>query len=254
MKLFSRTPPPAAESRPRARPSISSEAQARELRVRARRRLVGASALTLAVIIVVPMLFDATPDSPSQSMIVVPMVVTPVADEPLVRVPESDTPAGGAVIVVAEEAAQRATSPTPAPDTRPTTPRSDVARESSVTPSSTPARPAARAPAEPPRTDDGSVALALLEGRQPPSAALAPLSAGFVLQVAAYNTQSDAQTQRDLLVQSGVTNAYVETTRRNSRSTYRVRVGPFSTREAAQAAQARIRALGDYRDAFIVSQ
>ena len=40
----------------------------------------------------------------------------------------------------------------------------------------------------------------------------------------------------------------------SGKTTYRLRVGPFSTREAAQAAQARIRALGDYKDAFITAK
>ena len=45
----------------RTRPSVSSEAQAAELRVRARRRLAGAVAIVLCAIIVLPMLLDSEP-------------------------------------------------------------------------------------------------------------------------------------------------------------------------------------------------
>jgi DedD protein len=56
--------------------------------------------------------------------------------------------------------------------------------------------------------------------------------------------------RRDRLVAAGVTNAYIETATSSGKATYRLRVGPFPTREAAQAAQARLRALG-YDNGFI---
>src|SRR3546814_5528624 len=61
MGLFSRNES-ASDSgrRSTSRTSLSSEAQANELRGRARRRLIGALALVLAAVIVVPMLFDSS--------------------------------------------------------------------------------------------------------------------------------------------------------------------------------------------------
>ncbi|MBV6303620.1 SPOR domain-containing protein [Candidimonas humi] len=101
------------------------------------------------------------------------------------------------------------------------------------------------------RTDDGSVAIALLEGRKPAKSAPAPSAHGnFVLQIAAYTADKDAQSRRERLVAAGVTNAYVESGTANGKPTYRLRVGPFPTRDAAQAAQARLRALG-YDNGFI---
>jgi len=97
MGLFSRKSA-AADARPKSRPSISGEAQARELRVRARRRLIGALALVLAVVIVAPMLFETTPESPQESMIVVPMVVAPAVDDPLTQAPDSGASGGGVII------------------------------------------------------------------------------------------------------------------------------------------------------------
>jgi len=267
MGLFSRKP---SDARAKARPSISGEAQARELRVRARRRLIGALALALAAAIVVPVLFDSAQDAPQESMIVVPMVVAPAENAPLAQTPDSGA-SGGGVILAADDGAPPAQAVTPAPGGSPVqqaaqssaAPRAGSGtgtanRTSAGASNAPPARENAARPTPAPtpiqeRTDDGSVALALLEGRQPPKTDAAPSPGGFVLQVAAYKTQADAAARRDRLVQAGVGNAYVETAQIRGEPTYRVRVGPFSTREAAQAAQTRIRALGDYNDAFITS-
>jgi DedD protein len=157
-----------------------------------------------------------------------------------------------------------------APTARPEAPeaRNDAAR------TEPPARPETHAAAKPkpkpeakpearhearkgdgePRTDDGSVAIALLEGRKPAKSAPAPSARGnFVLQIAAYTADKDAQSRREKLVAAGVTNAYVESGTVNGKPTYRLRVGPFPTRDAAQAAQARLRALG-YDNGFISSK
>ncbi|PTN50191.1 sporulation protein, partial [Achromobacter xylosoxidans] len=107
------------------------------------------------------------------------------------------------------------------------------------------------------RSDDGARALALLEGRSAPAAsAPAPKPAAkgnFVLQIAAYTTSEDAQSRRGKLHQAGVTNAFVEQATINGKQQYRLRVGPFPSREAAQAAQARLRTLG-YDNGFIAAQ
>ncbi|MGB3435142.1 SPOR domain-containing protein, partial [Achromobacter sp.] len=107
------------------------------------------------------------------------------------------------------------------------------------------------------RSDDGARALALLEGRQAPAAsAPAPKPAAkgnFVLQIASYTASEDAQSRRSKLHQAGVTNAFVEQATVNGQKQYRLRVGPFPSREAAQAAQARLRTLG-YDNGFIAAQ
>ncbi|MGB7482829.1 MAG: SPOR domain-containing protein, partial [Castellaniella sp.] len=99
----------------------------------------------------------------------------------------------------------------------------------------------------------GSVALALLAGKTPPAAGSGARSAAEgrdYLQVAAYTTEQDAQARRDSLHQAGVTDAYVERGQSNGRTVYRLRVGPFGSHEAAQAAQTRLRALG-YQNGLI---
>lgn len=111
------------------------------------------------------------------------------------------------------------------------------------------------------RTDDGSQALAILEGRSPSAASQAPRAAApaastsgnFSLQVASYSSANDARNQRDRLRSSGVSNAYVQSATVDGKQVFRLRVGPFSTREAAQAAQTRLRAL-NFSDSFITGR
>ena len=70
MGLFSRKDSAAPRKPPgKVRPSVSSEAQAADLRVRARRRLAGAVALVLAAVVVLPMLLDSEPAPVSKSLI-----------------------------------------------------------------------------------------------------------------------------------------------------------------------------------------
>ncbi len=105
------------------------------------------------------------------------------------------------------------------------------------------------------RTDDGSRALALLEGRSPsvkPKSSTKVTSGNYSLQIASYSSSKDAQERREKLIASGVSNTYVQSAMVNGKQQYRLRVGPFNSREAAQAAQTRLRTLG-YDNGFISS-
>lgn len=262
MGLFSRNEPSTAGRRTSAR--TSSEAQAAELRVRARRRLIGALVLVLTAVIFVPMLFDSSPEEELPSPVVLPEPIAPVPVEPQVALaPEPVAPAGSGTIepspVEPQPPAPAEPSGKPADASTTEPPAAPKPAETTQTPAKTETqKPAASKPAssDDDRTDDGSVALALLEGRMPASgntpAKPAP-SGNFVLQVAAYATQSDAQSRRDKLVAAGVTNAYVEEAVANGKTAYRLRVGPFPTRDAADAAQARLRQLG-YNNGLIFNK
>ncbi|HUH59715.1 MAG TPA: SPOR domain-containing protein [Candidimonas sp.] len=266
MGLFSRNESAAGSGRRSTpRSSMSSEAQASDLRGRARRRLIGALALVLAAVIVVPMLFDSSPPADQTSApVVIPAIVPPATDSgPSAAAPSQPADSGAISAAPQGEPSQgnlHAPNPSVQVQPDPNKQASAVPPSDTLTPveSSPPESKPADKPAPKPepkaadgRTDDGSVAMALLEGRSPAKAVPTPAAKGsFVLQIAAYTTDKDAQTRRDRLVAAGVTNAYVENASSGGKTTYRLRVGPFPTRDAAQAAQARLRALG-YDNGFI---
>lgn len=265
MGWFSRSQPQAQSGRrTTSRGSQATEAQVAELRGKARRRLIGALVLVLTAVIFVPMLFDSAP--PDQSLpapVVVPAMPSSQAPETqlaassgsLQQAPQADAAQLTDVPMPQAPAAQPESHSPPASQP-PTPPQPSASAAAGSAPATSDHKPAPEpAPAKPEprtgRTDDGSVAIALLEGRTPQKAAAE--KGNFILQIAAYGTDKDAQMRRDKLIASGVTNAYVEQAMSNGKPTYRLRVGPFPTRDAAQAAQARLRALG-YDNGFISSQ
>ncbi|MYN12206.1 SPOR domain-containing protein [Pusillimonas sp. TS35] len=278
MGLFSRNESASrSERRPASRSALSSEAQASDLRNRARRRLIGALVLVLAAVIVVPMLFDTTePPEQAPTPVVVPSIEPPAADTGnLAAAPNTDAQGNAYSGSIQQPDAPQVPAPSTGlapsqPDT--TTPVEPAPPEAVPAPQPKPEakpkpepkpEPKPKAEAKPEakpkaaekiqRTDDGSAALAMLEGRVPPKRAAASEKGNFVLQIAAYGAEEDARVRRDRLAAAGVTNAYVERGTAGGRTTYRLRVGPFPSRDAAQAAQARLRALG-YDNGFISSQ
>ncbi len=275
MGLFKRKDP-ADEAPPVKRASVPSEVQAAELRGRARRRLAGAVALVLGAVIILPMVLDSRPvpvsdnipirvperNTPFQPQVSDPQATTPLPGQPPATPGVTDPATPGATPPAASVPTPPLVTSNPAPVQPPPVALAPVAPvpPKPVAPKPEP-KPAARPPATPndtSRSDDGARALALLEGRSAPAAAPAapkPQAANgnFVLQVAAYTTQTDAQSRRDKLHQAGVTNAFVEQASIGGKLQYRLRVGPFPSRDAAQAAQARLRTLG-YDNGFIAAK
>jgi DedD protein len=262
MGLFSRKDSAAPRKPPgKVRPSVSSEAQAADLRVRARRRLAGAVALVLAAVVVLPMLFDSEP--------------APVSNKIPIKIPDRNAPfqpnlsdpvaANISATPAAPESSSTVEPPTTsAPAT--TTPPKPEAKPRVEPPTAAakvePAKPIPNPPAAV-RSDDGARAIALLEGRPtaessgPPGSATtpkAPTRGNFVVQAMSLDAAADAQTQKNKLLAAGVGNAFVDgPVDVNGKPRFRVRVGPFPSREAAQAAQTRLRTLG-YDGAFIATQ
>ena len=247
----------------RPRPSVSSEAQAASLRVRARRRLAGAVALVLAAVIVLPMLLDGEPRPvPAGIEIAVPERQSPF--NPTLSAPpltDDGTAASGEAAITEAEVGNvdvPTTDLTPSAQSEAAMPQAkpvpDLAAKAEPPaqpqPETKPAAPPVAAPAAPGR-DQTAEALTILEGRKPAPAA-AP-SAAYVLQVASYGTDSDARSRLDKLKSEGVSNAYLEPATVNGKQTFRLRVGPFDSRAAAQAAQARLRTLG-YANGFITTK
>lgn len=263
MGLFSRKDSaPSRKPIGKPRPSVTSEAQAADLRIKARRRLAGAVALILAAVVVLPMLLDSEP--------------APVASNIPIRIPDRQTPfqpnltepSTSSASTSGQVTASSETNLKPNPnvteasaETSSTQSKPDAAAKPAPTPSqetsrtATPSHPAA--PAAQPRRDDAARALALLEGRSPVASTPSPkppVRGNFVVQAMSLDSAADAQKQRNVLISAGLNNAFVDgPVDVNGRSKYRVRVGPFQSREAAQAAQTRLRTQG-YGGAFITTQ
>ena len=285
MGLFSRKDSASPRKPPgKPRPSVSSEAQAAELRVRARRRLAGAVALVLAAVVVLPMLLDSEP--------------IPVSNNIAIRIPDrnapfqpslSDTNSGGAVANQSSSGqvlSAAGVSAAPGGDTASAATTAPAAPAQATPPATVAVAPQIAKPEPKPepkpkqetkpesksdasksaqsnanRSDDGARALALLEGRPTESNTAnnagvnkQPTKGNFVVQALSLDAAADAQTQRDKLSASGISNAFVDgPVVVNGMKKYRVRVGPFPSREAAQAAQTRLRTLG-FGGAFITAQ
>ena len=227
--------------------SLSPEPPDSTLKRRARRRLIGAIAMVLAAVIVLPMIFDAerAPQGPDVSI--------QIPNQEALSVKPQPTP----------EAKPRAVDPV--------TPR---AVETSVPGApgvaKAPARTAAVGeprPAEAPRPEEKAGAKAnarpvpdkveearvkaLLDGQK--SAASAPAATGdYALQVGAFASDDKVREARDKLASAGI-KSFVEKldTREGGRT--RVRAGPFATREAAESARERVRGLG-FPDAAVVGR
>jgi len=262
------SPSRAAQGKGQAR-RTSEDRDARLLRLRARHRLIGALALVLAVSVVLPMLLDGEPDAPPpvpDVLQVIPPVPSTLTDagQPAQTAPAQATPARESSLPAVEPVPLQppptvATPPAAVSGSSgPSASGSSVNRDRASTPS---ARSDARPPAPPSnnrnnrrqdvRTDDGVLALSLLEGSNSPQTQAA--QGQVALQVLALSSDAEAQKQREQLAAAGVGNVYVQTASVNGKPTYRLRVGPFPTRQAAQAAQASLRTLG-WADSFIVDQ
>jgi len=282
MGLFSRKEAKSSrQATQRPRPSVSSEAQAASLRVRARRRLAGAVALVLAAVIILPMLLDGDPRPvPAGIEVVVPernapfnpeLGAPPAVDSAtLADMPEgsmSSDLANGSTVSMGETAESATDDQAVGSDANQTaqvseTPTTPQTTESAATETKPAEQPKAQSTAQTSQADssdssnssDGSdntaLAMAILEGRTPAPAAA---SGQYVLQIASYGSQPDAQARVEKLKSQGVSNAFIENATVNDKPTFRLRVGPFDSRSAAQAAQARLRTLG-YDNGFITAK
>jgi DedD protein len=208
------------------------------LRARARRRLIGAAALLLLVIIVVPMVLDPEPkpvpdnipiDIPSEKSRFSPRLTLPPVpapeNVPLAPPPDAAPAASApAADATALEAAKKETAE--AAKKEPT----DSAKKDAL-------RPAPTAKTEEQR------ARAALEGKAA-EIVPAPAKGGkFAVQVAATSSEAAARELSERLKKAGLP-PYTEGVQTAEGMRYRVRVGPYATREEADRVRARLKSLG----------
>lgn len=249
-------------------PAADAVAQAR---IRARRRLIGATVLLGIGVIGFPLLFET---QPRPIPVDIPIEIPRKESAPPLALPSARAPAA----VVAEPPVAPAEAPAPSPASTPraaapviTERATDQGREvaspspgtsgspsraaaastpaarTAAAPASTPAARAAAAPASaaaPRSTADAQRAQALLEGRStPPKAASQPGSLRLVVQVGAYTDADKLRDARQKVEKLGM-KTYTQVVEADGAKRTRVRVGPFATREEADKAAARIKAAG----------
>ena len=247
---------------------------------RARRRLIGAVALTLAVVIVLPMILDSEPKPLNEDIAIqIPSKDQPVSAlaqpaatdakqasaaatldqkeeivEPASIAPEPATAAPAAAVTQPAPPPVAAVAPPkvvekPAPKVEEKKP---AVAERKEEPKKEAAKPkAAATPTAPAGNDDAARALAILEGKPAATAATPapaekkPAATGgrFVIQVAALATQDKVNELRNKLSAAGI-HSFTQKIATEGGERTRIRVGPFASREEAERMGGRIKKLG----------
>ena len=195
-----------------------------QLKKRARRRLVGAAALALFAVLVLPMVMDREP--------------RPLNQDIQVRIPSQDATGLAAKVIPGKPVA----SPMPAPEAV-TEPKSEPKPEVKPEPVAAPA-PAAKpaeksAPPEKKAATDKKPAAKIAADAKP-----APVASGqWVVQLGAYKETGNVKLLLAKLKGVGVA-AYTENFDSPQGSRTRVRAGPFPSQEAAEKARSRIKIIG----------
>jgi DedD protein len=206
-----------------------------QLKKRARRRLVGAIALALLAVIVLPMVMDSEPRPPGQDI--------------QVRIPSQDSPGLAAKVLTGKPAA----SPLPALEPKVAADARPAAGTSPPLATAPPASPAgidsARAPATPvAAAQTGSAAKT--DTAENPTTKSAQVSASgadgpaqWVVQLGAYREMGNVKLLLSKLKGVGVP-AYTEKFESAQGPRTRVRAGPFASQDAAEKARTRIKIIG----------
>jgi DedD protein len=217
------------------------------LKIRARRRLIGAAALLLAAVIIVPMVLDPAPRPvPDTVPIEIPSEKTPFTPRlPLPPVPDPGTVQGGSPTESAAEPARKAASDETAKDTaKPASADKPVEKpqEKSIE------KPADKAAKEAAKAAEAQRARDILEGKVQPTAA--PKSAGegkYFVQAAAPRSEQAASELATKLKKAGLP-SFTERVQASDGTRWRVRVGPYTSRQDAERARTKLRELGTGAD------
>ena len=240
-----------------------------ELKRRGRRRLIGAIVLALVAAVVVPMLLESEPKPLGEDVSVrIPPVdegkfVSKLGEsrpkaESAKAAPAPVAPPPAAPAVATPDAAQAAKE---APPAAPTAPAQDAAPRKSVVDAEkavlAPASRAAQAPAKahgnavkataaPKDADAAAARPPAAEAPAKPAdagAKAAPAREGFAVQLAAFSDDKGANALANKLKRAGYP-AFTETVATSQKTLWRVRVGPYPSREAAAQSRDRLKAEG----------
>jgi DedD protein len=233
--------------------SDASDLAVDELRRRARRRLVGAIVLALAAAVLLPLLLENEPKPLGDDVsIQIPPIDNGKFINPLSpgRGPDSKLKSDGGAV----RSAPVVPTPSPAAEAPPAQPRTgnDSGKTGSSPASGPPAAPPISAMPAPP----AKVAEAKIAAPEPEPTAIPPseskpdaksdtptASGPFVVQVAAFSDRYGARSLVAKLKHGGFP-GYTEAVTTDKGTLHRVRVGPYPSREAADAARAKLKAAG----------
>jgi DedD protein len=214
-RIKKRTGNAAAKPATRTPNSASDDTDARlepaaALRARARHRLIGAAALLLAVAVIVPMLLDPEP--------------RPVPENIPIDIPSERTPFTPRLSL----------PPIPAPDNVPIAPPPDAP----------PSEGKAAAKGDDAKTAaEEQRARTALEGKASDALPIVAKGGKFAVQAAAPANEKAARELADRLKANGFA-AFTEKVETREGARYRVRVGPYATRDDAERVRVRLKSVG----------
>ncbi|MFG6489425.1 SPOR domain-containing protein [Roseateles sp. BYS78W] len=238
---------------------VSAADDVQVLRVRARRRLIGAAVLVAAGVVGFPLIFETQPRPiPVDLPIEIPRKETappltvptrePLSQAEPLPAPASTTPA--AELPVDPKVAEK---PTEKPVEQPAEkPVEKIAEKPVEKPVAKPAeRPVEKPPVKlaekpadkpvdkPKTAADGARAQALLDGKEPAPAA----ATRYIVQVGAYGENKAAQEVRGKVEKLGL-KTYAQAVDTADGKRIRVRLGPFASRDEAERASAKLKGAG----------
>jgi len=203
-----------------------------QLKKRARRRLVGAIALVLLIVVFLPMILDSEPKPLNQDIaITIPPIPKP---ESTTQRPAPATGAGSTPVtprVAGMPQATPAVQPGPASGVEPNaaSPKSETLKAEVKAE----ANPEAKLVSRPVQKH---------EVRPAPSNHGAASDESFVVQLGAFSNAANARTLQKKL-QDNKFKAYTELVRNSGGDRTRVRVGPYASRDAAEKARDRLKSM-----------
>jgi len=210
----------------------SASSDAADLRRRGRQRLIGAVAIVLLLVVFIPMLLDSEPRRSRE--------------EPTVEIPDKDTapalPMPAPKPIAKEGIAKglaNADSATPA-DAGTAAPQ--AAQPAAVAPASSapPKRPSGAPTASVTPVSKAETAKSPSPQPSPKGEGAKPRLEGFAVQVGAFRDEAKLRQAREKLTAAGIAH-YTERLDSSSGGLTRLRAGPFPTRQAADAASAKLK-------------
>ncbi|MBI2312562.1 MAG: SPOR domain-containing protein [Betaproteobacteria bacterium] len=198
-----------------------------QLRKRARRRLIGAIGLVTLVAVFLPMVLDSEPKQ--------------VAQDIAITIPAKDQAGAFSSRVVPLQQAPAEPAPTAQPEPPLAPPVPAPAEPAKPAPSGVAETPGAAAkPAPEPRPETEPK-----PKRKPEVKAEAQSAApgGYVVQLGAFSNPANVKQLQERLSANGI-KSYTEVLKSDKGDRTRVRAGPFSTREAAEKANDKLKKMG----------